>query len=78
MTRGRLEVGADLQKPVVGLGHIDADPHSVAVERPHRQRLLRAGLGEAAGELEVAILDHTRPRRAFKRLSDARVAELLG
>ncbi|GAA1084573.1 proteasome subunit alpha [Tsukamurella spumae] len=31
-----------------------------------------------AGELEVAVLDHTRPRRAFKRLSDERVAELLG
>ncbi|GAB3127164.1 proteasome subunit alpha [Tsukamurella serpentis] len=31
-----------------------------------------------AGELEVAILDHTRPRRAFQRLSDARVTELLG
>ncbi|BDH57512.1 proteasome subunit alpha [Tsukamurella sp. PLM1] len=31
-----------------------------------------------ATELEVAILDHTRPRRAFKRMSDERVAELLG
>ncbi|CAM3935647.1 proteasome subunit alpha [Tsukamurella ocularis] len=31
-----------------------------------------------AGELEVAILDHTRPRRAFQRLSDERVAQLLG
>ncbi|WP_336670283.1 proteasome subunit alpha [Tsukamurella sp. USMM236] len=30
-----------------------------------------------AGGLEVAILDHTRPRRAFKRLSDERVADLL-
>lgn len=32
----------------------------------------------AAGELEVAVLDRTRPRRAFKRLTDERVAELLG
>lgn len=31
----------------------------------------------AAG-LEVAVLDHTRPRRAFQRLGDARVTELLG
>ncbi|MGC4932304.1 proteasome subunit alpha [Gordonia sp. DT30] len=29
------------------------------------------------GDLEVAILDRTRPRRAFKRLTTARVAELL-
>lgn len=31
-----------------------------------------------AGALEVAVLDHTRPRRAFKRLTDERVATLLG
>ncbi|MDP0397361.1 proteasome subunit alpha [Tsukamurella strandjordii] len=31
----------------------------------------------AAGELEVAVLDRNRPRRAFKRLTDDRVAELL-
>ncbi|BDD82656.1 proteasome subunit alpha [Tsukamurella pulmonis] len=31
----------------------------------------------AAGELEVAVLDHTRPRRAFKRLTDERVGQLL-
>ncbi|WP_132994299.1 proteasome subunit alpha [Gordonia zhaorongruii] len=29
-------------------------------------------------QLEVAILDHNRPRRAFKRLTDAAVNDLLG
>ncbi len=30
------------------------------------------------GQLEVAVLDRARPRRAFRRLSAAAVAELLG
>jgi proteasome alpha subunit len=31
-----------------------------------------------AGALEVAVLDRTRPRRAFKRVNAARLAEILG
>jgi proteasome alpha subunit len=31
----------------------------------------------AADALEVAILDRSRPRRTFRRLSDAAVAEML-
>jgi proteasome alpha subunit len=32
----------------------------------------------SAAQLEVAVLDRTRPRRKFRRLPDAQVAELLG
>jgi proteasome alpha subunit len=31
-----------------------------------------------AGQLEVAVLDRTRPRRKFRRLTDAQVEQLLG
>ena len=31
-----------------------------------------------AAQLEVAVLDRTRPRRKFKRLADAQVAKLIG
>jgi proteasome alpha subunit len=31
----------------------------------------------AAAALEVAVLDRTRPRRTFRRLSDVAVAEIL-
>jgi proteasome alpha subunit len=31
-----------------------------------------------ADDLEAAVLDRTRPRRAFQRLADSRIERLLG
>ncbi|TEX50135.1 MAG: proteasome subunit alpha [Actinomycetales bacterium mxb001] len=43
-------------------------------------RALGAGSGTApsAGQLEVAVLDRSRPRRTFRRIGSDRLAELLG
>lgn len=70
-------------------GHADALAESLAgrwepgLDLAGAVRLAVAVLGEAgeppaADQLEVAVLDRTRPRRAFRRLPAPRLAELLG
>ncbi len=81
--RGYVAMGGSAEPISTELAHLWREGMSLADAVRAAVRLLGEHGDEqprqlSAAQLEVAVLDRTRPRRAFQRLTNDRLAELLG
>lgn len=71
----------DAYRPAMDLGDaLVAAAHALATPKDGESTAENGNAADRlpAAQIEAAVLDRTRPRRAFKRLSDQKIAELLG